>query len=66
MIWGCAYRSMIYMSQESNLFLPLYLALIRLLLEHCVLFWSLHLALRDIDNIFQLESHTLLAHSNVY
>lgn len=54
------------MSQENNLFLPLYLALIRLLLEHCVLFWSLHLALRDIDNIFQLESHTLLAHSNVY
>lgn len=34
------------MSQETGLFLPLHLASIRLLLEHCVLFWSLHLALR--------------------
>lgn len=51
MIWGCVYRTMIYMSQESSLFLPLHLALIRLSLEHFVLFWSLHLALRDIDSL---------------
>lgn len=51
MIWGCVYRSMIYMSQESSLFMPFYLAVIRLLLEHCVLFWSLHLALKEIDSL---------------
>lgn len=45
------------MSQESNLFLPLYLASIRLLLEHCVLFWFLCLALRDIDSLSAGVTH---------
>lgn len=36
--WGCVYWGIISMSQESNPFLPLYLALAKLLLKQTVLF----------------------------
>lgn len=63
MIRGYIFRSMIYMSQEGSLFLPLHLASIRLLLEQCVLFWSLHLALRARDGLSARVTNSV-AHSN--
>lgn len=51
------------MSQEGSLLLPLHLASIRLLLEHCVLFWSLHFALRARDGLSARVTNSL-AHSN--